>query len=104
MNGFAQSNLSAKEATKHINEHVKVQDVVTRIRKGSDSTFLTFGKGRRKNKLIIILTNTANKQMEPLPSGYPVNFSFVFEGIVRDYKGRPSITVSDNYWDVVVVH
>jgi hypothetical protein len=94
----------AKDAVKHVGDSVKVEDVVTKMKQGTDSTFLEIGNGTKRNRLVVILIGDGNKQFQPRASGYPINHRINVIGVVSLYKGRPCVLLTHIYNDIVIVH
>jgi len=102
-NAAAQKRMNAREAVKHVNDSVEICDYVSKFRQTPDSAILVLGKGRRENKLIVILKDSAYRLLKPRSSGYPVGAVLIVKGVIRSIKGRPYMVVSDTFDEILPV-
>ena len=100
----AQYGMPAREAVIHLNDSIQVSDKVIKMKIKKDTTFLEIGIGTKKHRLLVVLVANANKEFEPLSSGYPIGFYISLHGVVKIYKNRPCIILTEIYDDVVIVH
>ena len=96
---FAQSTVTAKEAAKHIGEKVTVCDKVFGGRYfesgNNQPTLLNMGDAYPNNPFTFVIYGEDRKKFSWKPEEYLVNKEVCVTGEVKEYRGKPQITVSD---------
>lgn len=95
--GFAQTRISAKEASKHLNEDVTVCDKVFsgKFFPSSSLTLLDVGGYHPNELLTLVIKGEDKKKFKSAPDEYFRGKDVCITGKIIDFKGKPEIIITD---------
>lgn len=95
--GFAQTRISAKEASKHLNEEVTVCDKVFsgKFFPSSSLTLLDVGGFHPNELLTLVIKGEDKKKFKSAPDELYKGKNVCITGKIIDFKGKPEIMITD---------
>jgi len=97
LNSFAQTKITAKEASKHLNEKVMVCDQVFggKYLSGADITLIDVGGSHPNELLTLVIKGDDRKKFTSPPEEAFKGKKVCITGQIIDYKGKPEIVITD---------
>ena len=97
LNVFGQTKITAKEASKHLNEKVMVCDQVFggKFLSGSDITLIDVGGSHPNELLTLVIKGDDRKKFTTAPEDAFKGKKVCITGQIIDYKGKPEIMITD---------
>ncbi|MGN6640866.1 MAG: hypothetical protein ACTHJ8_18290 [Mucilaginibacter sp.] len=92
----AQTRISAKDASKHLNETVTICDKIysTKLIENSNMVLLDVGGSHPNQYLTIVIKGEDRSKFNDKPEEYFKGHDVCVTGKLIDYKGKPEIIVS----------
>src|ERR1700760_4493411 len=90
-NSFAQTKITAKEASKHLNEKIMVCDQVFggKYLSGADITLIDVGGSHPNEQLTLVIKGDDRKKFTSPPEEAFKGKKVYITGQIIDYKGKP---------------
>jgi DNA/RNA endonuclease YhcR with UshA esterase domain len=97
LNAFGQTKITAKEASKHLNEKVMVCDQIFggKYLDHSDITLIDVGGSHPNELLTLIIKGADRKKFKTAPEDTFKGKKVCITGQIIDYKGKPEIVITD---------
>lgn len=94
---FAQTNITAKDAAKHIKEKVVVTDQVYggKFLSNAGITLIDVGGAHPNEALTLLIKGDDRKKFKDAPEEALKGKKVIITGEVIDYKGKPEIVITD---------
>ncbi|MFD2874092.1 hypothetical protein ACFS5N_16540 [Mucilaginibacter ximonensis] len=94
---FAQTNITAKDAAKHIKEKVVVTDQVYggKFLSNGGITLIDVGGAHPNEALTLLIKGDDRKKFKDAPEEALKGKKVIITGEVIDYKGKPEIVITD---------
>lgn len=94
---FAQTNITAKEAAKHLNEKVVVCDTVYggKFLSNANITLIDMGGNHPNELLTLLIKGDDRKKFKDAPETVLKHKKVCVTGQLIDYKGKPEIIITD---------
>ena len=97
LNVFGQTKITAKDASKHLNEKVMVCDQVFggKFLSGSDITLIDVGGSHPNELLTLVIKGDDRKKFTTAPEDAFKGKKVCITGQIIEYKGKPEIMITD---------
>ncbi len=97
LNAFSQTKITAKEASKHLNEKVMVCDQVFggKYLDHSNITLIDVGGNHPHELLTLVIRGNDRKKFKTAPEDTFKGKKVCITGKIVDYKGKPEIMITD---------
>jgi DNA/RNA endonuclease YhcR with UshA esterase domain len=97
LHAFSQTKITAKEASKHLNEKVMVCDQIFggKYLDHSDITLIDVGGSHPNELLTLIIKGADRKKFKTAPEDTFKGKKVCIIGQIIDYKGKPEIVITD---------
>jgi micrococcal nuclease len=97
MNVFGQTKITAKDASKHLNEKVMVCDQVFggKFLSGADITLIDVGGSHPNELLTLVIKGEDRKKFATAPEDAFKGKKVCITGQIINYKGKPEIMITD---------
>jgi DNA/RNA endonuclease YhcR with UshA esterase domain len=94
---FSQTNITAKDAAKHLNEKVTVCDQAYggKFLSGSNITLIDIGASHPEELLTLLIKGDDRKKFKNPPETDLKGKKICVTGQIIDYKGKPEIVITD---------
>ena len=97
LNAFSQTKITAKEASKHLNEKVMVCDKVYggKYLSGANLTLIDVGGSHPNELLTLVIKGDDRKKFTSAPEESFKGKKVCVTGQIIEYKGKPEIMITD---------